>query len=155
LHRRIQETKQFMMNLTDNQLELTTKRTIMENEQMIAEVAYQSRQTSALVGQNLVLDARVAELRQALALSRDTQEELAKRNTIYQSTIKQLVRFVLPGLVIFQMHSVAGLFIEPRVSGGVFGGGTSESFGLLLPQMIDPSGSVIRTTAVFEHVVAY
>jgi hypothetical protein len=92
MHRRIQETKQFMMNLTDNQLEMTTKRTIMENEQMSAEVAYQSRQTSALVGQNCVLDTRVAELKQALALSRDTQDELAKRNTIYQSTIKQLVR---------------------------------------------------------------
>jgi hypothetical protein len=94
MHRRIQETKQFMMNMTDNQLEMTTKRTIMENEQMSAEVAYQSRQTSALVGQNQVLDARVAELKRALALSRDTQEELAKRNTVYQSTIKQLVRFL-------------------------------------------------------------
>jgi hypothetical protein len=38
---RIRETKQQMMKLTDNQLEITTKRTIMENEQMSNELAYQ------------------------------------------------------------------------------------------------------------------
>lgn len=91
MHKRIQDTKQFMMKLTDNQLEMTTKRTIMENEQMGAEMAYQSRQSTALLGQNRVLDARLVELKQALALSRETEDELAKRNTIYQSTIKQLV----------------------------------------------------------------
>ena len=92
MHKRIQETKQFMMKLTDNQLEMTTKRTIMENEQMSAEMAYQSRQSTALLGQNQALDTRLVELKQALALSRETENELAKRNTIYQSTIKQLVR---------------------------------------------------------------
>jgi DNA polymerase III alpha subunit len=92
MHKRIQETKQFMMKLTDNQLEMTTKRTIMENEQMSAEIAYQSCQTNAVLSQNNMLDTRVAELKQALVLSRDTENELAKRNTVYQSTIKQLVR---------------------------------------------------------------
>eukprot|EP00955_Chlamydomonas_euryale_P096923 365042-Chlamydomonas_euryale.AAC.28 len=42
---KIKETKIAMMKLTDNQLEMTTKRTIMENEQMSLELAYQSRQT--------------------------------------------------------------------------------------------------------------
>lgn len=93
MHKRIQDTKQYMIQLTDNQLELTTKRTIMENEQMTAEVAYQSHQTSAVIAQNKVLDGRIAELRRALALSRETENELAKRNTVYQSTIKQLVCF--------------------------------------------------------------
>lgn len=55
-------------------------------------MAYQSRQASALVGQNEVVDARVAELKRVLPPSRDAQEELAKRNTAYQSTIEQLVR---------------------------------------------------------------
>jgi hypothetical protein len=32
------------------------------------------------------------DLRQQLALSRQTQEELARRNTVYQKTIKSLVR---------------------------------------------------------------
>eukprot|EP00892_Ulva_mutabilis_P011652 jgi/Ulvmu1/885/UM100_0040.1 len=91
MHKRIQDTKQYMIQLTDNQLELTTKRTIMENEQMTAEVAYQSHQTSAIISQNKALDGRIAELRRALVLSRETENELAKRNTVYQSTIKQLL----------------------------------------------------------------
>ena len=40
---------------TDNQLEMTTKRTIMENEQMSVELAYQSRQTEKLLKKNNVL----------------------------------------------------------------------------------------------------
>ena len=39
-----------------------------------------------------MLERRIGELKEALALSRDTENELAKRNTVYQSTIKQLVR---------------------------------------------------------------
>ncbi len=41
-----------MMKLTDNQLEMTTKRTILENEQMSVELSYQSRQTEKLLNKN-------------------------------------------------------------------------------------------------------
>jgi DNA repair exonuclease SbcCD ATPase subunit len=92
MNKRIQETKQFMMKLTGNQLEATTKRTIMENEQMAAEMAYQARQTGGVIAQNEVLERRVGELREALALARDAENELARRSTVYQSTIRQLVR---------------------------------------------------------------
>ena len=40
----------------DNQLEMTTKRTIMENEQMSVELSYQSRQTEKLLSKNTVRD---------------------------------------------------------------------------------------------------
>jgi hypothetical protein len=90
--KRIQETKQYMIQLTDNQLELTTKRTIMENEQMSAEMAYQSHQTSTVLAQNVELDKRMAHMKRELSLSRDTQDELSKRNLVYQRAIKHLVR---------------------------------------------------------------
>lgn len=90
--KRIQETKQYMIQLTDNQLELTTKRTIMENEQMSAEMAYQSHQTNSVLAQNYELDKRMAQLKRELSLSRDTQDELSKRNLVYQRAIKHLVR---------------------------------------------------------------
>ena len=41
---RIRDTKERMQKLTENQLETLTKRTILENEQMDAEMRYQSRQ---------------------------------------------------------------------------------------------------------------
>lgn len=41
-----------MLKLTDDQLEATTKRTIIENEHMSTELAYQSRQTEKLMARN-------------------------------------------------------------------------------------------------------
>ncbi|GAX79973.1 hypothetical protein CEUSTIGMA_g7412.t1 [Chlamydomonas eustigma] len=88
---KIKETKIQMMKLTDNQLEMTTKRTIMENEQMSIELAYQSRQTEKLLSKNNVLVDENGDLRRQLELSKQTEEELAKRNNVYQKTIKSLL----------------------------------------------------------------
>lgn len=41
---RLKDTKERMQRLTENQLETLTKRTILENEQMDAELRYQSHQ---------------------------------------------------------------------------------------------------------------
>ena len=43
----MQAAREEMMALTDNRLEITTKRTILENEQMSGELQYQSRQVGA------------------------------------------------------------------------------------------------------------
>ncbi|GFR49769.1 hypothetical protein Agub_g11933, partial [Astrephomene gubernaculifera] len=88
---KIKETKLQMMKLTDNQLEMTTKRTIMENEQMSIELSYQSRQTEKLLNKNSKLMEENAELRRQLELSKQTEEELARRNNLYQKTIKTLL----------------------------------------------------------------
>ncbi|KXZ48884.1 hypothetical protein GPECTOR_24g173 [Gonium pectorale] len=88
---KIKETKLQMMKLTDNQLEMTTKRTIMENEQMSIELSYQSRQTEKLLNKNSKLTEENAELRRQLELSQQTEEELARRNNLYQKTIKTLL----------------------------------------------------------------
>ena len=81
---RIKETKATMMTLTQNQLDTTTKRTIIENEQMSSELAYQCRQTEKIMSRNLALVAEVAELRRANELLSAQDEEVAKRSTLYQ-----------------------------------------------------------------------
>eukprot|EP00240_Pyramimonas_obovata_P004772 CAMPEP_0118924344 /NCGR_PEP_ID=MMETSP1169-20130426/2521_1 /TAXON_ID=36882 /ORGANISM="Pyramimonas obovata, Strain CCMP722" /LENGTH=416 /DNA_ID=CAMNT_0006865445 /DNA_START=354 /DNA_END=1601 /DNA_ORIENTATION=+ len=88
---KIKETKQNMEKLTDNQLETTTKRTIMENEQMASELAYQSRQTENLLTKNKKLLEDNLSLKRTLELSKQTEGELAKRNHVYQKTIKTLL----------------------------------------------------------------
>eukprot|EP00803_Ostreobium_quekettii_P003293 evm.model.scf_465EXC.1 EVM.evm.TU.scf_465EXC.1 scf_465EXC:6130-9534(-) len=80
-----------MMKLTDNQLENTTKRTIMENEQMSSELAYQSRQTERLVGKNQELMEENAMMRRQVQLAQQAQEELARRNFVYQKSIRTLL----------------------------------------------------------------
>ena len=43
----MKQAREEMMALTDNRLDITTKRTILENEQMSGELQYQSWQASA------------------------------------------------------------------------------------------------------------
>ena len=88
---RIKETKQAMLKLTNNQLATTTKRTILENEQMASELSYQSRQTEKLLQRNQELIDDNAALQREMNLSRQTEEELAKRSTVYQKTVKSLI----------------------------------------------------------------
>lgn len=64
---KIKDTKANMMKLTDNQLETTTKRTIMENEQMSSELAYQSHQTEVLLQKNLKLMEENASYRRGVS----------------------------------------------------------------------------------------
>ena len=62
----LKDTRDRMQKLSENQLETLTKRTILENEAMAAELKYQSRQVSLLTITtcqlvNLVDEATVAE----------------------------------------------------------------------------------------------
>jgi chromosome segregation ATPase len=58
---------------------------------MSLELAYQSRQTEKLLQKNSVLTDENGDLRRQLSLSKQTEEELAKRNNVYQKTIKSLL----------------------------------------------------------------
>ncbi|KAK9817802.1 hypothetical protein WJX72_002415 [[Myrmecia] bisecta] len=88
---RVQETKDRMQRATENQLETLTKRTILENELMDAELKYQSRQVEKLVHRNKELMEESAAMKRTVSLARQTEDELAKRNHIYQKTIKTLL----------------------------------------------------------------
>ena len=46
---KIKETKQNLLSMTEDQLHTTTKRTIMENEQMTTELQYQCKETEKLL----------------------------------------------------------------------------------------------------------
>jgi hypothetical protein len=88
--RKIQETKQNLLSMTEDQLHTTTKRTIMENEQMITELQYQSKETEKMLHKNEKLETEKHSLRRELELSKETEQELAKRTQFYQKLIKKL-----------------------------------------------------------------
>ncbi|CAG9466736.1 unnamed protein product [Pedinophyceae sp. YPF-701] len=91
MQQQVKETKSQMMKLMDNQLEITTKRTIIENEQMQSELTYQSRQSERIMNKNSNLLSEVGELRRQVELSQQAEVELAKRNNVYQKTIRSLL----------------------------------------------------------------
>lgn len=88
---KIKETNLSLMKLTDNQLEITTKRTIMENEQMSADLATVSRSTEKLINKNDDLIKEHSALRISLELSKQMGADLEKRSRAYQRTIKSLL----------------------------------------------------------------
>jgi len=76
--------------MTNNQLEFTTRRTIMENEMMTAELGYQNKQTEKLVKINEALEKENQEMKRDMELSRQAEEELVKKNYQFQKTIKMM-----------------------------------------------------------------
>ncbi|KAJ1495134.1 hypothetical protein T484DRAFT_2219579 [Baffinella frigidus] len=85
------ERKTAFMRLTDNQLEATTKKTLLENEQMASELAFQNRETERLLLKNSKLEEENRTAKRELALHQQTESELARRNHQYLRTIKGLL----------------------------------------------------------------
>ena len=66
---KIKETKQNLLSMTEDQLHTTTKRTIMENEQLVSELQYQSKEAEKLASRNASLGKENADLRLSLRVS--------------------------------------------------------------------------------------
>ena len=87
---KIKETKQNLLSMTEDQLHTTTKRTIMENEQMTTELQYQSRETERLLKMNTKLRSDNKELKRNVSLTEEAGREYAKKTYFYQKLIKKL-----------------------------------------------------------------
>jgi hypothetical protein len=111
---RVERAKEEVRNQINEQLENTTKRTILENERLAAELGYQSRQTEKLLKRQQLLLDEATELRRQLQVSSKTQDAMARRNHAYQKTIKTLVRHWLADWL-------AGLLASGRGGGGAQG----------------------------------
>ncbi|CAK8997331.1 unnamed protein product [Durusdinium trenchii] len=75
---------------TKDQLDSTTKRTIMENEQMFTELHFQSKETEKLMERNQSLLEENAQLRRNLVIHKDLENELARRTHLYQRLLKKM-----------------------------------------------------------------
>lgn len=90
MQRTVKETREMLKARTKDQLDQTTKRTIMENEQMNTELAFQSRETERLLERNKSLLEENAQLRRNLHIHKDLENELARRTHVYQKLIKKM-----------------------------------------------------------------
>ena len=76
---KIKETKTALLSMTEGQLEMTTRRTMLENQQLTIELQYQSRQSELLIKEIEQLKKDMANKRSELKMARDNQSALAKR----------------------------------------------------------------------------
>mmetsp|Transcript_44737 Transcript_44737/g.138366 ORF Transcript_44737/g.138366 Transcript_44737/m.138366 type:complete len:526 (-) Transcript_44737:91-1668(-) len=86
----ITETGELLKAKTKDQLDMTTKRTIMENEQMNAELHFQSKETERLLDRNQKLVKENAQLKRNLQIHKDLENELARRTHVYQKLLKKM-----------------------------------------------------------------
>ncbi|CAD7933798.1 unnamed protein product [Amoebophrya sp. A120] len=87
---RIRDTRDSLRLKTKEQLDVITKRTIMENEQMSSELAFQRKEVEKVVTRSKHLSEENAKLRRNMELHTELEEELAKRTHVYQKLIKKL-----------------------------------------------------------------
>lgn len=92
MQKNIKETREYLKARTKDQLDSTTKRTIMENEQMATELHFQSKETERLLDRNQQLMDENAQLRRNLQIHKDLENELARRTHVYQKLIKKMQR---------------------------------------------------------------
>jgi len=87
---KIRETKLRLLSMTEDQLHTTTKRTIMENEQMTIELQYQSKETQKLIRNTNEKTKNVNNLKRQITLHKNTEAMLAKRTYFLQKLVDQL-----------------------------------------------------------------
>ncbi|KAK9843268.1 hypothetical protein WJX74_009475 [Apatococcus lobatus] len=88
---RMREQREELKKMTESHLEELTKRTILENEQMSAELQYESRQVEQLVLRNQDLSNKVKLMQHEALESRGIEQEMARRNSILQNTLQNIV----------------------------------------------------------------
>lgn len=90
MQRHLKETKEMLRARTKDQVPSTTKRIVMENEQMATELHFQSKATQKLDDQNKSLIEDNNQLRLHLKIHKDLEVELARRTHVYQKLIKKM-----------------------------------------------------------------
>lgn len=86
----IKETREKLKAKTKDQLDTTTKRVIMENNQYENELNYQSKEMERLMENERRLLEQNAQLRRNLSIHKDLENELARRTHGYQKLIKKM-----------------------------------------------------------------
>ena len=87
---KIKETKATLLSLNDEQLNTTTRLTILQNHQLTTELEYQSKQTEQLLYKNNKMKAQIDTLKRDIETHKEVEKELAKRSHFCQKVIKRL-----------------------------------------------------------------
>jgi len=87
---KIKETKMMLLAMTEDQLHTTTKRTIMENDQMTSELMIQSKETERLLKINNKLVRENKSLQRQVDLNDEARAMLIRRSQKLQDVINKL-----------------------------------------------------------------
>ena len=86
----IKKTKANLLALNDEQLQTTTRLTILQNHQLTTELEHQSKQTELLIIKNNKMKAQIETYQRECEIHKEVEKELAKRSHFCQKVIKRL-----------------------------------------------------------------
>lgn len=69
-----------MLSLNDQQLQTTTRLTMLQNTQLTIELEYQSQQTEQLLAKNKKMESDIERMARDIGIHKDVEKELAKRS---------------------------------------------------------------------------
>ena len=75
----LKKTKAKLLALNDEQLQTTTKLTILKNQQLTTELEHQSKQTEQLIYKNNKMKTKIETLKRDVEIHKEVEKELAKR----------------------------------------------------------------------------
>ena len=87
---KIGETRANLKALNDEQLQTTTRLTILQNHQLTTELEYQSKQTEKLLNKNNKMQDQISSLKRDIELHKEIEAELAKKFHRSQKRIKKM-----------------------------------------------------------------
>ncbi|TMW61865.1 hypothetical protein Poli38472_010928 [Pythium oligandrum] len=87
---RMKETKEALLVRTEDQLNTTTKRTMMENDHFMEELSFQSKETERLLERFRLLEDEARRLRVQNQVLEANEVVLTKKNHYYQRILQQL-----------------------------------------------------------------
>jgi len=87
---KVKETQANLMALNDEQLNTTTRLTILQNHQLTTELDYQSKQTEQLLAKNDKMQEQIDTLKRNISLHKQIEKQLAKRAHVSQGMINNL-----------------------------------------------------------------
>ncbi|KAI3436467.1 hypothetical protein D9Q98_005884 [Chlorella vulgaris] len=100
----VQSAREEMVALTDQRLDATTQKAIIDNEAMAAELQYQGRYLQGLLSSNAELQHEAEQLRLALDISRSSEQGLIRKALAGEKAADSL----LARLVAVEQQRVAG-----------------------------------------------
>ena len=86
----IKKTKANLLALNDEQLQTTTRLTILQNHQLTTELEHQSKQTELLIIKNNKMKSQIETYQREIEIHKEVEKELAKRSHFCQKVIKRL-----------------------------------------------------------------
>ena len=81
---KIKKTKKMLKDLDGKEADASSRLTLLQNQQLVAELEYQSRQAEKLLAKNIKLEEQAIELKREIEIHKQVEAELARQSQTYQ-----------------------------------------------------------------------